>query len=29
MEERYMSGLFPDAYPAYKKSTKMLVPYVF
>ena len=28
MEERYMSGLFPDAYPPYKHSTKMLVPFV-
>jgi protein-S-isoprenylcysteine O-methyltransferase Ste14 len=27
-EERYMAGLFPDTYPAYKGSTKMLVPYV-
>ena len=29
MEERYMAGLFPDAYPEYKNSTKMLVPFVF
>jgi protein-S-isoprenylcysteine O-methyltransferase Ste14 len=29
VEERYLSGQFPDAYPAYKRSTKMLVPYVF
>jgi protein-S-isoprenylcysteine O-methyltransferase Ste14 len=29
MEERYMAGLFPDTYPAYKRSTKMLVPFVF
>jgi protein-S-isoprenylcysteine O-methyltransferase Ste14 len=28
-EERYMAGEFPDAYPAYKQSTKMLVPFVF
>jgi protein-S-isoprenylcysteine O-methyltransferase Ste14 len=28
-EERYLTGLFPDAYPAYKHSTKMLVPFVF
>jgi protein-S-isoprenylcysteine O-methyltransferase Ste14 len=28
MEERYMAGLFPEAYPAYKRSTKMLVPFV-
>ena len=27
-EERYMASLFPDTYPAYKVSTKMLVPYV-
>ena len=29
MEERLMSGLFPDSYPEYKRSTKMLVPFVF
>lgn len=28
-EERYMTEQFPDAYPAYKRSTKMLIPYVF
>jgi protein-S-isoprenylcysteine O-methyltransferase Ste14 len=28
MEERYMAGVFPDTYPAYKRSTKMLVPFV-
>jgi protein-S-isoprenylcysteine O-methyltransferase Ste14 len=28
-EERYLTGLFPDAYPAYKHATKMLVPFVF
>lgn len=27
-EERYMTGLFPDGYPAYKRSTKMLIPYI-
>jgi protein-S-isoprenylcysteine O-methyltransferase Ste14 len=27
-EERYMARLFPDTYPAYKRSTKMLVPFV-
>jgi len=27
-EERYMAGLFPDTYPSYKRSTKMLVPFV-
>lgn len=29
VEERYMISRFPDAYPAYKGSTKMLVPFVF
>jgi protein-S-isoprenylcysteine O-methyltransferase Ste14 len=29
MEERYMAGHFPDTYPAYKRSTKMLVPFAF
>jgi len=29
VEERYMTALFPDAYPAYKRSTKMLIPFVF
>jgi protein-S-isoprenylcysteine O-methyltransferase Ste14 len=29
VEERYMTEQFPDAYPAYKRSTKMLVPFVF
>lgn len=29
MEERYMAGLFPDAYLRYKQSTKMLVPFIF
>ncbi|HEX2808619.1 MAG TPA: isoprenylcysteine carboxylmethyltransferase family protein [Kineosporiaceae bacterium] len=29
VEERYMNELFPDAYPEYKRSTKMLVPFVF
>jgi protein-S-isoprenylcysteine O-methyltransferase Ste14 len=27
-EERYMAEQFPDAYPAYKRSTKMLIPYL-
>ncbi len=27
-EERYMTQLFPDAYPAYKRSTKMLIPFI-
>jgi protein-S-isoprenylcysteine O-methyltransferase Ste14 len=29
MEERYMAGLFPDTYPGYKQSSKMLIPFVF
>ena len=28
MEERYMTGVFPDTYPAYRRSTKMLVPFL-
>jgi protein-S-isoprenylcysteine O-methyltransferase Ste14 len=29
VEERYLAGEFPDTYPAYKRSTKMLVPYIY
>lgn len=29
MEEKYMASVFPDTYPAYKRSTKMLLPFVF
>ena len=29
VEERYLTEQFPDDYPAYKRSTKMLVPFVF
>ena len=29
MEERYLAERFPDAYPRYKQSTKMLIPFVF
>jgi protein-S-isoprenylcysteine O-methyltransferase Ste14 len=29
MEERLMASLFPESYPEYKRSTKMLVPFVF
>jgi protein-S-isoprenylcysteine O-methyltransferase Ste14 len=29
VEERYMSEQFPDSYPAYRRSTKMLVPFIF
>jgi protein-S-isoprenylcysteine O-methyltransferase Ste14 len=28
VEERYLSEQFPEDYPAYKRSTKMLVPFV-
>jgi protein-S-isoprenylcysteine O-methyltransferase Ste14 len=28
VEERFLAEQFPDAYPAYKRSTKMLVPFV-
>ena len=29
VEERYLTEQFPDAYPAYKRRTKMLVPFIF
>jgi protein-S-isoprenylcysteine O-methyltransferase Ste14 len=29
VEERYLTEQFPDAYPIYKRSTKMLVPLIF
>ena len=29
VEERYLARQFPDAYPPYRRSTKMLVPFVF
>ncbi len=29
MEQRYMARTFPDTYPAYRGSTKMLIPFVF
>lgn len=29
VEERFMTTQFPDAYPAYKHSTKMLLPFIF
>jgi protein-S-isoprenylcysteine O-methyltransferase Ste14 len=29
VEERYLTERFPTVYPAYKRSTKMLVPFVF
>jgi protein-S-isoprenylcysteine O-methyltransferase Ste14 len=28
VEERYLTDVFPDAYPAYRRSTKMLLPFV-
>jgi protein-S-isoprenylcysteine O-methyltransferase Ste14 len=28
VEERYLTEQFPDVYPRYKRSTKMLVPFV-
>ncbi|MBO0803882.1 MAG: isoprenylcysteine carboxylmethyltransferase family protein [Nocardiopsaceae bacterium] len=28
-EEAFLAGQFPDTYPSYKHSTKMLVPFVF
>ncbi|HLX19505.1 MAG TPA: isoprenylcysteine carboxylmethyltransferase family protein [Gaiellaceae bacterium] len=28
VEERYLAKEFPDTYPAYKRSTKMLVPFI-
>jgi protein-S-isoprenylcysteine O-methyltransferase Ste14 len=29
VEERYLTEQFPDAYPKYRRSTKMLVPLIF
>ena len=29
VEERFMTEQFPDNYPVYKRSTKMLVPFIF
>jgi protein-S-isoprenylcysteine O-methyltransferase Ste14 len=29
VEERYLAERFPDTYPVYRRSTKMLVPFVF
>ncbi len=28
-EEKLMLAQFPDTYPAYKKRTKMLIPFVY
>jgi protein-S-isoprenylcysteine O-methyltransferase Ste14 len=29
VEERFMAERFPDSYPQYKRSTKMLIPFIF
>jgi protein-S-isoprenylcysteine O-methyltransferase Ste14 len=29
IEERYLTEQFPDTYPVYRRSTKMLVPFIF
>ena len=29
VEERYMTEQFPNSYPVYRRSTKMLVPFIF
>ncbi len=29
VEERFLTEQFPDAYPAYRRSTRMLIPFVF
>lgn len=29
VEERFLTEQFPDAYPAYRRTTKMLVPFIF
>ena len=29
VEERYLTEQFPDDYPTYKRSTKLLVPFIF
>jgi protein-S-isoprenylcysteine O-methyltransferase Ste14 len=29
VEERNLERLFPDTFPAYKRSTKMLIPFIF
>jgi protein-S-isoprenylcysteine O-methyltransferase Ste14 len=29
VEERYLTNQFPDTYPLYRRSTKMLVPFIF
>jgi protein-S-isoprenylcysteine O-methyltransferase Ste14 len=29
VEERYLTQEFPDTYPEYRRSTKMLIPFIF
>ena len=29
VEERHLTGQFPETYPVYRRSTKMLVPFIF
>ena len=29
VEEGYLAKQFPESYPPYKRSTKMLMPFVF
>jgi protein-S-isoprenylcysteine O-methyltransferase Ste14 len=29
MEERYLTAVFPEAYPDYRRSTAMLVPFIY
>jgi protein-S-isoprenylcysteine O-methyltransferase Ste14 len=29
IEERFLAGSFPSTYPAYKSTTKMLVPFIY
>ena len=29
VEERYLTDQFPDTYPAYQRTTKMLIPFIF
>jgi protein-S-isoprenylcysteine O-methyltransferase Ste14 len=29
VEERNMATQFPEAYPAYRRSTKMFIPFIF
>jgi protein-S-isoprenylcysteine O-methyltransferase Ste14 len=29
VEERFMAGRFPGSYPEYKRSARMLIPFIF